>query len=299
MKQKMMILMAVVLMMVNIVPVMASEEVLDLELEGYVTQIVEDGFIMEDKDLGEVLLNVSEATVFDGMLMEYPIELYDYVVVQYDGMLTRSIPAQAHADVVSRYMVEGFVAEIMEDAFLLTGDTLHGEVIVNMTEDMPTVMLGAPVLVFFDGIMTMSLPGQITAREIITAEMSGEIESLTDDGFTLFTEDGKTLMVTYSEETTLEEMVFDREMIMDVEGMVEGDQPVAEIAEDGDADILSETPSDLEETDDDTIDEIITLEEGMTVYLYGIEWIEAEGDELSDDSEEVVTITVQHIVLKK
>ena len=69
-----------------------------LALEGLVTEVLEQGFVMEDIELGSVLLNVDETTVMDGILAEGDIEVGQYVFVEYDGRLTRSLPPQAHAD---------------------------------------------------------------------------------------------------------------------------------------------------------------------------------------------------------
>lgn len=68
------------------------------KLEGLVTELVDGGFIMEDQELGQVLLNVDATTVLDGILADGEIEVGQYVIVDYDGRMTRSIPPQAHAD---------------------------------------------------------------------------------------------------------------------------------------------------------------------------------------------------------
>ena len=47
----------------------------DTELEGLVTELVDGGFVMEDRDLGEVLVNVDDTTVRDGILAEGEIEV--------------------------------------------------------------------------------------------------------------------------------------------------------------------------------------------------------------------------------
>ena len=64
---------------------------------------------MEDIELGSVLLNVDETTVMDGILAEGDIEVGQYVFVEYDGRLTRSLPPQAHADRVGCYRLTGTV----------------------------------------------------------------------------------------------------------------------------------------------------------------------------------------------
>ncbi|MEG2605521.1 MAG: hypothetical protein RSB91_11325, partial [Clostridia bacterium] len=78
---------------------------IDTELEGLVTALVEGGFLMEDIDIGSVMLNVDEQTMRDGILTDGEIEVGQYVLVQYDGRLTRSLPPQAHADRVGCYVL--------------------------------------------------------------------------------------------------------------------------------------------------------------------------------------------------
>lgn len=110
----------------------AEENEPDTLLEGLVTEVLEQGFVMEDIELGSVLLNVDETTVMDGILAEGDIEVGQYVFVEYDGRLTRSLPPQAHADRVGCYRLTGTVDLSLSMGVLLTGDPIFGDVIIRV-----------------------------------------------------------------------------------------------------------------------------------------------------------------------
>lgn len=214
----------------------AEEPAVDTELEGFVTELVEGGFIMEDKDLGSVMLNVDETTVLDGVLADGEIEVGQYVFVTYDGRMTRSIPPQAHADRVGCYVLRGSVGELMDIGVLLTGDELFGDVIVRPGEnELPPLYVGMPATVYYNGVMALSLPGQVTASHVIVPELSGVVSEKDDEGFTLTDESGETYRVLVNEETAifekLPEIQDDAALIAD--GQTEADEGEAtENAED-------------------------------------------------------------------
>lgn len=171
------------------------------ELNGFVLEVAQDGFLMRDAELGEVWLNTDETTVWMGVLADGPVEVGQYVTVQYDGRLTRSIPPQAHADRVECYRVSGTVAELLEDGVLLTGDEVLGEVIVHLAEGQPHVYLDMPITVYYDGMVMMSLPGQINASAVVVPELTGVVSDRTDEGFTLTDAEGQAYEVKLTAET--------------------------------------------------------------------------------------------------
>ena len=173
----------------------------DTELEGLVTELVDGGFIMEDRDLGEVLVNVDDTTVLDGILAEGEIEAGQYVIVAYDGRLTRSIPPQAHADRVGCYVLNGTVSEFLESGILLAGDELFGDVIVRLNGSMPHIYQDMPITVYYDGVMALSLPGQVNARYVIVPELTGVVSEKDGEGFTLTSADGQSYRVLLSDDT--------------------------------------------------------------------------------------------------
>ena len=173
----------------------------DTELEGLVTELVDGGFVMEDRELGEVLVNMDDTTVRDGILAEGEIEVGQYVIVAYDGRLTRSIPPQAHADRVGCYVLNGTVSEFLENGVLLTGDELFGDVIVRLNGSVPHIYRDMPITVYYDGVMALSLPGQVTARYVIVPELTGVVSEKDADGFTLTGANGQSYRVLLGEDT--------------------------------------------------------------------------------------------------
>lgn len=182
-------------------PLGALATEVDTELEGLVTELVDGGFIMEDRDLGEVLVNVDDTTVLDGILADGEIEAGQYVIVAYDGRLTRSIPPQAHADRVGCYVLNGTVSEFLESGILLAGDELFGDVIVRLNGSMPHIYQDMPITVYYDGVMALSLPGQVNARYVIVPELTGVVSEKDSEGFTLTSADGQSYRVLLSDDT--------------------------------------------------------------------------------------------------
>lgn len=179
----------------------AEENEPDTLLEGLVTEVLEQGFAMEDIELGSVLLNVDETTVMDGILVEGDIEVGQYVFVEYDGRLTRSLPPQAHADRVGCYRLTGTVDLSLSMGVLLTGDPIFGDVIIRVDGSMPHLYQGMPITVYYNGVMAMSYPGQVTARHIVVPELTGTVSDRDSAGFTLTDADGNEYRVLLSEQT--------------------------------------------------------------------------------------------------
>ena len=179
----------------------AEENEPDTLLEGLVTEVLEQGFVIDDIELGSVLLNVDETTVMDGILAEGDIEVGQYVFVEYDGRLTRSLPPQAHADRVGCYRLTGTVDLSVSMGVLLTGDPTFGDVIVRVDGSMPHLFQGMPITVYYNGVMAMSYPGQVTASHIVVPELTGVVSDRDEAGFTLTDADGNEYRVLLSEQT--------------------------------------------------------------------------------------------------
>lgn len=176
-------------------------------LEGLVTELVDGGFVMQDIQQGEVMINTSEATVWDGDLMEGELAVGQYVYVEYDGRMTFSLPPQVHADRVACNVLTGSVAEVLEDGSILMNDDTLGEVIVHLGDDMRHVYAGMPITVYFNGVMALSLPGQVTASHIVLPLISGCVSNLTGEGFTLTDADGVEYEVKLAEDTLISEEI--------------------------------------------------------------------------------------------
>lgn len=234
-------------------PFGALAEEPDLQLEGFVTEIVDGGFVLEDTVQGEVMLNTSETTVWDGLLQETALEVGQYVMVDFDGRMTFSLPPQAHADRVSSHVLTGVVGEVTEEGFLLTDDPTFGEAFVRLPQAMPHLYQSMPVTVYYDGVMTMSLPGQVNAHHIIVPEITGTVSELTEEGFLLTDEAGMEYSVLFGESTfislqeTVKETVKEKETPDEAEEIVieeevpeEISEEISEESETADADLSSE-----------------------------------------------------------
>ena len=136
-------------------------------LNGHVISIFDEGFIFETESHGMIQALINSDTHMGGMLESEKIKAGDYVYVTYNGMMTRSIPSQVVAQSVQMHILEGVVSEIMDGEILLSHVPTHGEVIVNLKQGAPVPDIGTPVRIYYDGVMTMSLPGEISAGAIM------------------------------------------------------------------------------------------------------------------------------------
>ena len=99
--------------------------------EGTLTEVLEDGFVMQEADGREILFNVDEQTALDGFETLEDLDVGMYVIVESDGRLTKSIPPQAHADRVTCYWLAGQVESVDEEENTFLMQTELGEVIVH------------------------------------------------------------------------------------------------------------------------------------------------------------------------
>ncbi len=271
---------------------MAEETEMDTLLEGMVTEIVDGGFVMEDAEQGEVMLNLSDATVFDGILMEDELAVGQYVFVEYDGRMTFSLPPQAHADRVACHVLTGSVTEVLEDGSILMNDDVFGETIVHLPEGMNHVYAGMPITVYYDGVMSLSLPGQASASHILLPELTGTVSNRTEEGFTLTDADSIEYEVKFAEDTLISEEILPveeetvetettgeeaAETVEEAEGIAEAEteetESTEEPAEEENDEAVSGEEAVLEDTE---LTEEITLPAAELLSESAIEW--ADGD---------------------
>lgn len=179
--------------------------------EGLVTEIFDGGFLMEDTEMGLLQVNTDENTVMDGILSIQPLEVGMYVIVDHNGMMTRSFPPQVYGLRVGCYTLNGIAGEITPEGVLLTGDPIFGEVFVQMTPTMATVFPGVPMLVYYDGVMTMSLPGKVNARYVVVPEVTGVVSEKDGAGFTLTDADGNTYRILTSDALLVGQLAMNEE----------------------------------------------------------------------------------------
>lgn len=254
-----------------------AEEETPVVREGTIVEVMEDGFLLQEADGREILYNVDEQTVLDGIASLTDLQKDLYVIVESDGRLTKSIPPQAHADRVTCYWLAGQVESVDEEENTFLMQTELGTVIVHRGELTTPVYAGMNVTVYFDGVMALSEPGQIAARKIEVPEVQGTVLEMTENGFVLRTDDETEYRVILTEETVRGVLLPAAEPAD--EETAEADVPSDE-KEDTDA-AETEAPSDEEQ--EVTVDEPAADPapgDRVTVYFSG-EYADEDGRELT------------------
>ena len=109
-------------------------------------------------------MKVSGATGWEGMDRAVPGA---YVTVAYNGIMTKSLPPQVTADRVSCYRLEGTVLEAdLPEGIILVDSLGLGPVLVRLPQLDVQPGTGDFVLVYYTGVMAMSLPGQVTGQKV-------------------------------------------------------------------------------------------------------------------------------------
>ena len=159
-------------------------------IEGAVISVEADRLTIRDLSESNVdtIVLISETTVYEGKEL---LEVGDIVSVQYNGMMTRSIPAQITADVISCHVMTGVVSDMAEGQFLLTLPDECQFAVVYDAEMFIGVQDGMTATVFYNGASTRSLPPQITAEYIRTQGITGVVSNLAENvEFTLTDDNG-------------------------------------------------------------------------------------------------------------
>ena len=211
MKKLVSLLLALLLAAAAPLTVFAEEPDMMKPYEGLVTEVFEGGFLMEDSEMGILQINVDDNTILDGLLTVEPIEVGMYVIVDHNGMMTRSIPPQVYGVRVGCYTLNGVAGDITPEGVLLTGDPIFGDVFVQMTPTMANVFPGVPMLVYYDGVITMSLPGKVNARYVLVPEVTGVVSEKDGAGFTLTDADGNTYRILTSDSLLVGQLAMNEE----------------------------------------------------------------------------------------
>lgn len=160
--------------LIGALPVYAEDENF-AEIAGQITELGEDYLLIDDLELGEVHVWLNEETVYEGAEPS-TLAVGQYAAVLYDGKMTRSLPPQITALYVGVHSIRGEVVAICEDYVLIEqGDGL-GEVIVRFAREMPELTVGESVIVYTYGMMTMSLPPQVSAIGVQAADAAESAE---------------------------------------------------------------------------------------------------------------------------
>lgn len=174
------------------------------QLEGVITEVRQDGsFLMDSISMGQVLVQTNEETALEGV---EALAAGQYVFVDYDGVMTKSLPPQATAQKVSCYVFEGTVQSVDEaSGTALVESEEYSLVQVKLPVMETAVHAGDYVAVYFGGAMAMSYPAQAGGLKVdVYVKVSGTVAEIGDGYFMLDMETG-TIRVDIGEETVLPE----------------------------------------------------------------------------------------------
>lgn len=148
-------------------------------LEGAIVALESDRLTMRETNGSniEYVVLLHENTIYEGKEI---LEVGDRISVQYNGMMTRSLPAQINADVISCHMMTGLVSDMAEGQFLLNLPDESQFLVVYDMEKFMGVQDGMTVTVYYNGASTRSIPPQITAEHIRTQGLTGVISGVTE-----------------------------------------------------------------------------------------------------------------------
>lgn len=159
-------------------------EEMNYAVAGMVTEITESGgYVIDSAEFGPVEILVNEETYVEAMR---DIAEGDYIYVDHNGMMTRSIPAQVTAMAIRMYVLEGDIIEVLaeENAVMLMTET-HGEVYVTLPEEWKDAQIDSERMsVYFDGVMTMSMPPHVNGGFVVPGySIQGEVTEIAEGYF--------------------------------------------------------------------------------------------------------------------
>ena len=152
-------------------------------LSGYVMDMQDEFLLVKTPDGLYVQAALTEETVFEGA----DVLVGDFIHITYNGMMTRSLPAQINAQIVACHKLQGVVSEMTGEGFTLTfGEDVY---VINAAASLlEGIQDGMFVTVFHSGMMTMSLPAQVSADHIRGQEVVGVVTEMMEGGFILTVE---------------------------------------------------------------------------------------------------------------
>ena len=172
-----------------------QEEAMEIYmLQGTILEVQEDGLLIMDEAQGEVLVLISDETVQE---TGYELGVGDYVYVDYNGQMTRSLPPQVTAGRIVSHKLEGDVVEVYaeENALLLYGSD-GNEYRINLPEAWEGETFDAQrAIVYYDGAATLSLPPQVSAGLVLPEyDIEDIITELSETSMTLGMDEGAVLV---------------------------------------------------------------------------------------------------------
>lgn len=175
----------------------AGEEARIYSLEGTIVEIADDFLLIDTEAHGEVQAATDEDTVWD---TDADLAPGDYVYVDYDGRMTRSLPGQVRAARVTCHRLLGDVVEIDAEANTMLLRLQDGvEYCVRLPETLDAGAWEAPrALAYFSGAATMSIPAQVSAGLVVPGYTAqGEVVEL-DENSLLLEGEGEPMQVNFA-----------------------------------------------------------------------------------------------------
>lgn len=120
----------------------------------------EESFLLLNQDQQTVLVNTDKSTVLDFV---GSLQAGQYVVIDYDGSMTRSNPPQLFAERIYGAEMSGIVAAVGKGEITLVEDDTHQEYIVHIPAALAMPVADEHITVHYDGTVTLSLPAQLSA----------------------------------------------------------------------------------------------------------------------------------------
>ena len=146
-----------------------GEEEMDVEIYGLEGEIVELGegcVVLSTAMHGMVQVNYTEDAIFEGVAQE-DLAVGQYLFVDYNGMMSRSIPAQVTGLRLYAVMLSGVVSEVGEGSVTILQDETGMEIVIHLPETAGALAAGDHITATTNGAMTMSLPPQTSAAQIV------------------------------------------------------------------------------------------------------------------------------------
>ena len=198
--KKVLSLLTALIMVISMAYVAQAEMKSVFQLEGVITQTNEDGsFLMDSVTQGPVMVHVNAETVFDG---RKTLAIGQYVIVEYSGAMTRSLPPQLTAQRVSCYVISGAVQSVDDTAGTALVDSKDfGLVLVHLPAMETALKPGDFVAIYFSGVMALSYPGQTGGLKVdIYEKIQGTVTQI-DEKYMLMEGDTGVICVNVGDTT--------------------------------------------------------------------------------------------------
>ena len=189
-------------------------------LQGAILEVGEDSLRIEDAEQGEVVVLISEDTVLE---TGYELAVGDYVYVDYDGVMTRSLPPQVTAGRIVSHKLEGDVLE--ENAILIYTEE-GGEYRVNLPETWAETGFEAQrAIVYYDGAATLSIPPQVSAGLILPVYALEDIVTELSESMMILGKDDGAVTVTFDPALLPEGLAVGDAVRVTYDGEIAGAEP--------------------------------------------------------------------------